>query len=98
MWPRFITPITIWPLKEHCSWLQIVLLGVCCSSGGTADRFQELSLLQLPGYSMSADNVPMCAVASTADGRIFLGGSDGHLYELLYHSTDSWRHKRFSKV
>jgi hypothetical protein len=32
-------------------------------------------------------------------GRIFLGGSDGHVYEVQYHATASWGgRKRCSKV
>lgn len=78
--------------------VQIVLLGVCCSAGNSSDPLNELSFVQLPGYSISADNVTMCTVSSTPKGRIFLGGSDGHLYEMLYHSNDGWVQKRFSKV
>lgn len=31
-------------------------------------------------------------------GRVFLGGSDGHLYELQYNAADSWGRKRCQKV
>jgi len=56
---------------------QIVLLGVCCSRGpgGAGDECEELTLQPLPLYSVPADNVTMVSVASTADGRIFMGGA-----------------------
>ena len=44
---------------------------------------------------------PLCCircVSSSCGGRIFLGGSDGHLYEVIYNSADGWRQKRCSKV
>jgi len=45
---------------------------------------EELALQPLPLYAVPADNVTMCAVAATPAGRIFLGGSDGKLYEVMY--------------
>eukprot|EP00198_Chlamydomonas_reinhardtii_P005145 XP_001694481.1 nuclear pore protein [Chlamydomonas reinhardtii] len=40
----------------------------------------------------------MTCVAAGPGGRVFLGGADGHVYELVYHAADTWRHKRISKV
>jgi len=78
----------------------VVLLGVCLDTGpgGGGDAVEELALQPLPMYSVPADNVTMCAVASTPAGRIFLGGSDGNLYEILYEAGDSWRHRRCYKA
>ncbi|PSC67210.1 nuclear pore complex NUP155 [Micractinium conductrix] len=83
-----------------CTTTEIVLLGVCCSrgAGGNGDECEEVTLQPLPLYSVPADNVTMVTVSSSADGRIFLGGADGHLYELQYASSDSWRSKRCRKV
>ncbi len=69
----------------------MVLLGVCLDG-------EELALQPLPLYAVPADNVTMCAVAATPAGRIFLGGSDGNLYEVMYEAGDSWRHRRCYKV
>lgn len=79
---------------------QVVLLGVCLDTvpGGGGEAAQELALQPLPLYTVPADNVTMCAVAATPDGRIFLGGSDGNLYEVLYEAGDSWRHRRCYKA
>lgn len=70
----------------------MVLLGVC----STAD--DDLSLQPLPLYSVATDNVTMTCVATTPTGRIFMGGADGHVYELQYSANDSWRQRRCSKI
>jgi nuclear pore complex protein Nup155 len=76
-----------------------VLLGLCVGSKPTSsDPYAELELQQLPLYTLPSDNVIITCCASTPAGRIFLGGSDGHLYELTYAASDSWRHKRCQKV
>lgn len=84
-----------------CTTTEIVLLGVCCSSGGagsTVDDCEEVTLQPLPLYSVPSDNVAMTAVACSSNGRIFLGGADGNLYEIKYAAADSWRAKRCTKV
>ncbi len=78
--------------------VQIVLLGVCMSPGANGDAADELTLQPLPLYACSSDNVTMCSVATTPDGRIFTGGANGLLYEIVYNSTDTWRKKRCYKV
>ncbi|KAF8069564.1 NUP155 [Scenedesmus sp. PABB004] len=79
---------------------QIVLLGVCTgpSRVGGGDAYEELSLQPMPLYSLPSDNTIMTCFASSAAGRIFLGGADGHVYELAYAASDSWRQRRCTKV
>ena len=57
---------------------QVVLMGVSVGPGPGDATLQPLH------YRTSADGVIMTTVASTEMGRIFLGGADGHLYELKY--------------
>ena len=52
----------------------------------------------LPLYSCSTDNVPMISMATTPEGRIFTGGQNGGVYEIVYSSRDTWRQKRMYKV
>lgn len=80
--------------------VEIVLLGVCTSpaKGGSSDAYEQLSLQPMPLYSLPSDNVVMTCFAASDSGRIFLGGSDGHVYEVQYAATDSWRQRRCSKV
>jgi hypothetical protein len=88
--------------EEFCAALlcvQIVLLGVCISpSPAGGDQYEQLSLQPMPLYSLPSDNVIMTCVASSAAGRLFMGGSDGNLYEIQYEATDTWWQRRCSKV
>lgn len=43
-----------------------------------------MTLTPLSGYTAAADAVSMYAACATACGRIFLGGADGHVYEVAY--------------
>ncbi|XP_024539269.1 nuclear pore complex protein NUP155-like [Selaginella moellendorffii] len=72
--------------------VELVLLGVCCgASSDGSDAFSELSLQPLPEYTVPTDGVTMTCVISTEKGRIFLGGRDGHIYELLYTTGLGWQ-------
>eukprot|EP00850_Spirogloea_muscicola_P013590 SM000093S24401 [mRNA] locus=s93:175800:183708:+ [translate_table: standard] len=75
--------------------VEVVLLGVCCS--GSSDGFEDLAVQPLPEYAVASDGVAMACIAATASGQIFLGGRDGHLYELLYSSGTVW-HRRCQLV
>lgn len=75
---------------------EIVLLGATFQ--GNAGGEEELFLLPEPLFTVSADNVPMTCVAGTASGRIFLGGGDGCLHEIVYSTTSSWFGSRCRKV
>lgn len=88
-----INQLTWWPT---CG--QLVLLGVCCSaSNDGGDPFAEVSLQVLPQYTIATDGVAITCITTTEKGRIFLGGRDGHLYELLYTTGTGWQ-RRCRKV
>jgi hypothetical protein len=79
--------------------MQIVLLGVCISSSPSGgDQYEQLSLQPMPLYSLPTDNVIMTCFASSAGGRLFMGGADGNLYEIQYEATDRWLKRRCTKV
>eukprot|EP00026_Physarum_polycephalum_P000862 Phypoly_transcript_00863.p1 GENE.Phypoly_transcript_00863~~Phypoly_transcript_00863.p1 ORF type:complete len:1293 (+),score=225.30 Phypoly_transcript_00863:291-3881(+) len=42
------------------------------------------------GFSTSVDGIGMLSLASTNEGRVFLGGYDGNLYELSYTARSSF--------
>lgn len=78
--------------------MQVVLLGVCVGSGASGiDPLSEISLQPLAECTIPSDSVTMTCVASTESGRIFLGGKDGHLYEVQYRGGSGWQ-RRCSKV
>jgi nuclear pore complex protein Nup155 len=52
-----------------------------------------MTLTPLSNYSVQTDAVSMTACAHSASGAIFLGGADGHMYEIDYG-----KHGRCRKV
>jgi nuclear pore complex protein Nup155 len=52
-----------------------------------------------PGCPLSPSLTPLPRPPPrSTSGRIFLGGSDGHVYEVTYLAADRWRQKRCQKV
>ena len=47
--------------------------------------------------AIASDNVSMLKVTGTSQGRIFLAGKDGCLYELLYRADEGWFEGWFPK-
>ena len=64
---------------------EALLCAITNSSSPHEDSFGSSSLRLIPTrFYVSTDSVPMVSVAGTPDGRIFLGGYDGSLYEMQY--------------
>lgn len=57
-----------------------------------------MQLLPDPLYSLPTDNTYILAITSTDNGRIFLAGKDGCLYEVAYQVTVGFTHRHFSFV
>eukprot|EP00298_Acanthocystis_sp_HF-20_P006614 c16416_g2_i2.p1 GENE.c16416_g2_i2~~c16416_g2_i2.p1 ORF type:complete len:257 (-),score=99.11 c16416_g2_i2:33-803(-) len=74
---------------------EIVLLGVCYRE--VDGVISELILCQTQ-LSVPADGVHMTSLVSTENGRIFLGGRDGNLYEIVYQNRDGWITSRCRKI
>lgn len=70
---------------------EIVILGATLQG-------EELLLLPEPVFTLSADGAPATCVVGSASGRIFLGGRDGCLYEIVYSAGSSWFGSRCRKV
>ncbi|MEW5305512.1 MAG: hypothetical protein WDW36_008046 [Sanguina aurantia] len=81
-----------------CTTVEVVLLGVCPARQSSSGSSGDVTLQPLPMYCVPTDNVVMSCVSCSAGGRVFLGGADGHVYELNYNALESWRSKRISKV
>ncbi|KAL9930126.1 nuclear pore complex protein Nup154 isoform 1-T2 [Glossina fuscipes fuscipes] len=60
--------------------------------------FQEMQLMNKPIFILGTDNVAINVVQGSNDGRIFLGGRDGNLYEVAYQAESTWFGKRCKKV
>lgn len=63
-----------------------MISGVTFSSSKTdaGSEFEEMHLVPDPVFLLSTDGVAMMCIKSTAQGRIFMGGKDGCLYEVTY--------------
>lgn len=71
------------------------------SGGGTSTTktsYQEMQLMSKPIFILSTDNVAIATIEGSNDGRIFLGGRDGCLYEVYYQAESSWFGKRSKKI
>jgi nuclear pore complex protein Nup155 len=89
--------------------IEIVVLGVTFGDGSTkiitssdksfsSANYQEMQLMNKPIFVINTDNITMLTVKGSEDGRIFLGGRDGCLYEILYQAESNWFGKRYKKV
>jgi nuclear pore complex protein Nup155 len=87
--------------------IEIIVLGVTfnektkaiLSSAASfkANIFEEMQLMNKPIFVLSTDNIAITCVEGTSDGRIFLGGRDGCLYEICYQAETNWFGKRCKK-
>ncbi|XP_015777308.1 PREDICTED: nuclear pore complex protein Nup155-like [Acropora digitifera] len=51
-----------------------------------------------PLFSIPSDNIYLTCMTGTHSGRIFLGGKDGCVYEVIYQAADSWFQRKCRKV
>ncbi|KAJ1945809.1 hypothetical protein GGF37_001512, partial [Kickxella alabastrina] len=75
--------------------LEVFLLGVGYSAAGSKGGSVTLYATQI---SVPADGVAMTSIMGTADGRVFMGGNDGALYEFAYQAEDGWLSKKARKI
>ena len=88
--------------------IEIVLLGIFLSgskssgtitSKETSELRRSTELVLYPTQlSVPSDRVSMLHMIGTEKGRIFMGGQDGHLYELIYQAHEGWFRRRCRKV
>lgn len=76
--------------------MQIALVGVNMNRDGNGNL--EMTPINLEHFRVPSDDVMMTTTTCTSEGRIFLGGNDGHLYELEYRNRNSWLKGRCNKV
>ncbi|KAL9706816.1 hypothetical protein quinque_010334 [Culex quinquefasciatus] len=84
--------------------VEIVILGVTFGDSNASPNrsitstTEEMQLLNKPIFVLNTDNVAITCIEGTSDGRIFLGGRDGCLYEISYQAESNWFGKRCKKV
>lgn len=69
---------------------EIILLGVSF----LGDELQ----LHRTGLHYSTDDITMLTVVGSAEGRIFAGGKDGHIYEFIYQAEEGWFTRKCRKI
>ncbi|KAJ2869104.1 hypothetical protein GGH93_006264 [Coemansia aciculifera] len=82
--------------------LEVFLLGVGYDAGKLAGMRGSGSggevTLFATQISVPADGVAMTSICGTSDGRVFMSGNDGSLYEFAYQSEDGWLTKKAKKI
>ncbi|KAJ2809970.1 hypothetical protein H4S07_002949 [Coemansia furcata] len=82
--------------------LEVFLLGVGYDGGKLAGMRGSGSGGEVTLYatqiSVPADGVAMTSMCGTSDGRVFMSGNDGALYEFAYQSEDGWLTKKAKKI
>jgi nuclear pore complex protein Nup155 len=73
--------------------VEVVVLGVSFSG----DSIDGEMILQPTALSVPSDEVNMLQVLGTPQGRIFMCGNDGNLYELDYQNSGGWFSKKCRK-
>lgn len=83
---------------------EIIVLGVTFNTSSVTQSrslgssTEELQLMNKPIFCINTENVAMNVVKGSQNGRIFLGGQDGFLYEIQYQAESTWFGKRFKKI
>jgi nuclear pore complex protein Nup155 len=77
-------------LMVICTTGSVIILGVSVVNTQDGQETRKILKLYATDMTVSTKSVTMSSVAATAEGRIFLSGNDGHLYELIYTSSESW--------
>ncbi|XP_053557191.1 nuclear pore complex protein Nup155 [Bombina bombina] len=82
--------------------VDIVILGLSFTSSQGGQLNDSISggmqLLPDPLYSLPTDNTYLITITSTENGRIFLSGKDGCLYEVAYQAEAGWFSQRCRKI
>ncbi|KAI8826369.1 Nup133 N terminal like-domain-containing protein [Chytriomyces cf. hyalinus JEL632] len=74
--------------------IEIILVAVAYNEKNPSNSLN----LYRTDISIASDNVSMTSIVGTDEGRIFMCGSDGRLYELQYQAEDGWFTRKCRKV
>jgi len=58
------------------------------SGSGPLGPLEEMNVIPEPVFVLPTEGVTYTSVASSDNGRIFLGGKDGNLYEVVYQVSE----------
>ena len=77
--------------------LDIKLVGIAFSEKAKPNQPRTKLELYETEMSCSSDKVNMSSIVGTSEGRIFMRGNDGNLYELIYQAQDGWFRRKIYK-
>lgn len=77
---------------------EITLLGITFSDVENENDMGDLLVIPEPIFTIPTDNVEIRVIKGTDDGRIFLGGVDGCLYEITYQADNGWFGRKCRKI
>ena len=87
------------PKKTPACNLRCIYMYIVRTNTATlTDQLAEMHLQPEPLFSLPTDNVGMLDIQGTPEGRIFLGGKDGCLYEVVYQAEDGWFSRKCKKI
>ncbi|XP_076083087.1 nuclear pore complex protein Nup155-like isoform X1 [Mytilus galloprovincialis] len=81
--------------------VDIVLLGVTFTrpfDGSSSSGGGDMHLLPEYLFSIPTDNTFIMNIIGTDNGRIFMAGKDGCLYEIVYQADDGWFSRKCRKI
>ncbi|XP_051876297.1 nuclear pore complex protein Nup155 [Pristis pectinata] len=84
--------------------VDIVILGISLTNSQSGmgilndSQCGGMQLLPDPLFSIPTDNTYLLAVTASDNGRIFLAGKDGCLYEVAYQAEAGWFSQRCRKI
>lgn len=88
--------------------IEVIVLGVTFgdstktisspSRSFASSTYEEMQLMNKPIFVINTENVAIACLEGSADGRIFMGGRDGCLYEISYQAESNWFGKRCKKI
>ncbi|KAI8902657.1 Nup133 N terminal like-domain-containing protein [Globomyces pollinis-pini] len=78
--------------------LEISILGIAFSEPKVGDKPRGQLTIYRTEMSCHADSVNMKTIIGTSNGRIFMLGNDGQLFELEYQAQEQWFHRKVRKL
>ncbi|KAJ3262349.1 hypothetical protein HK103_002790 [Boothiomyces macroporosus] len=78
--------------------LEITLLGIAFEEKKKAGRPRGKVKIFRTDLACHADSVNMSSIIGTDQGRIFMRGNDGQLFELVYQGDDGWLTRKIRKL
>ena len=78
--------------------MSLAIYPLPCPTGLNDSMSGGMQLMPDPLYTIPTDNVYIHAITATDQGRMFMAGKDGCLYEMAYQAEAGWFSQRCRKI